>query len=71
MVGTVKSSRALQNLQHVVGGLNSLLLLVSGIYIGKDEWWHAGVLVFSYFVLNRLSSELFYRILVRVNGERC
>ena len=54
----------------MVGGLNSLLLLVSGIYIGNDEWWHAAVLVISYFVLNRMSSELFYRILLRVGSER-
>lgn len=59
----------MQNAQHVIGGLNSLLLLVSGIYIGKDAWGHAVLLVVSYFVLNRLSSELFYRILVSIREE--
>lgn len=62
-------SRKLQNAQHFVGGLNSLLLFLSGYYIGSSQWIKTIITVISYFVLSRLSSEIFYRILKEVEKE--
>ena len=63
------SSRKLQNLQHLVGGLNSLLLFLSGYYVGSTQWIKTIITIASYFILSRLSSEIFYRILKEVQKE--
>jgi len=63
------SSRKLQNLAHLVGAVNSLLLLLSGVFIGKGSFLYFFIIAFCYLFLTRLSSEIFYRILVRINEE--
>ena len=63
------NSRQLQNIQHIFGGLNSLILLLSGVSIGQSKWIQSGIMIVSYFILNRISSEIFYRILKEVERE--
>jgi len=63
------NSRQLQNIQHVAGGLNSLLLFLSGYYVGSNQWIKTIITIISYFILSRLSSEIFYRILKEVENE--
>lgn len=63
------SSRRLQNIQHLVGGANSLLLLFSGIMLGKGEYLYTAIMAILFFLLSRLNSEIFYRILCKVQSE--
>jgi len=62
-------SRKLQNLQHLIGGLNSLLLFLSGYYVGSAQWIKTIITIISYFICSRLSSEIFYRILKQIDKE--
>ena len=62
-------SRQLQNLNHIISGSNSLILLLSGVSIGQSKWIQSGIMIISYFILNRISSEIFYRILKEVERE--
>ena len=62
-------SRQLQNLQHLIGGGNSLLLFLSGYYVGSNQWIKTIIAIISYSILSRLSSEIFYRILKEVEKE--
>jgi len=55
------NSRQIQNLIHIVGAVNSLVLFLSGFYAGKNEWIKFLVFVICYLVLTRVQSELMYR----------
>ena len=64
-----KTSRGWQFLQHFVGGLYTILLLITGVYIGKEELWIGGILAALTFVVNRASSEISYQTQLRLFAE--
>ena len=60
------NSRELQNCQHVVGGIASLLIqitsVLAGMAIGNALPWYIPIVVgVTTFILIRLSSEITYR----------
>lgn len=63
------SSRQLQNLQHCIGGLRDILLVSIGVFFGMSEWTLGLIVAIIIFVTARLSSEIFYRILKKVEEE--
>jgi len=63
-------SRSLQNYQHIVGAIHQLLLLTTGIYIGKDNIQIAIVLGILFLIFSRLSSEIWYQTLQKIQSEK-
>ncbi len=55
------TSRGWQNIQHVVGGLYNILLMLTGVSFGKGEWVTSFILGCLTFTVNRTSSEITYR----------
>lgn len=64
-----KSSRGWQFLQHFVGGLYNILLLITGVYIGKNDFMIGTGLAILTFVVNRMSSEITYQTQLRLFAE--
>ena len=67
------SSRSIQNLIHLVGSINSLLLFLSGYFVGKNDLTKFIIFVISYLVLARINSELMYlrqKLVVREELEK-
>jgi hypothetical protein len=63
------NSRTLQNCQHLVGGINNILLVLVGVYFGKDNT-SVGVAVAGLtFLVSRMSSEISYRTQIKVIEE--
>ena len=63
------SSRRLQNLQHCIGGLRDVLLVSIGVFFGMSEWTLGIIVVIITFITARLSGEIFYRILKKIEEE--
>lgn len=63
------NSRNLQNLLHIVASLNEMLLLMSGIFLGAQKWLIGICCGMAFFTLKRLTSEIFYRILIKIEKE--
>ncbi len=63
------NSRTLQNLQHLIGGLNSILLVLVGVYFGKDNTSLGLVIAGFTFLVSRMSSEISYQTQIRVIAE--
>ena len=63
------NSRNLQNLMHLTAGMADLLLLLSGISFGAQKWLVGIFFGATFFISKRITSEIFYRILVQVEKE--
>ena len=63
------NSRTLQNLQHLVGGLHNILLVLVGVYFGKDNTSLGLIIAFFTFLVSRMSSEISYRTSIKVVEE--
>jgi len=57
-----QNSRNWQNVQHVVGGLYNILLMLTGVSFGRGDWTTSFILGCLTFIINRSSSEITYRI---------
>lgn len=55
------TSRGWQNIQHVIGGLYNILLMLTGVSFGKGDWATSFILGCLTFTVNRTSSEITYR----------
>lgn len=60
------NSRTLQNLQHLIGGIYSILLMLTaafaGMAVGKTiEWWVPLIVGIVTFLISRISSEITYQ----------
>lgn len=55
------TSREWQNVQHVIGGLYNILLMLTGVSFGKGEWYLSFILGCLTFIINRTSSEITFR----------
>jgi len=63
------NSRELQNLQHIVGGTYNILLVLVGVFFGKDNIALGIALSFLTFVVSRFSSEISYQTSIKVVKE--
>ncbi|NJD52432.1 MAG: hypothetical protein FIB07_06135 [Candidatus Methanoperedens sp.] len=63
------NSRELQNIQHLVGGTHNILLVLVGVYFGKDDTTLGIVMAFLTFLVSRLSSEISYQTSIKVVEE--
>ena len=63
------NSRELQNIQHVVGGTHNILLVLVGVYFGKDNTTLGIIIAVLTFLVSRLSSEISYQIGIKVVKE--
>ncbi len=63
------NSRTLQNLQHLVGGLHNILLVLVGVYFGKDNTSLGLIIAGFAFFVSRMSSEISYRTSIKVIEE--
>lgn len=64
-----ESSRTMQNVQHIVGGIYQIMLITVGVLFGKGDWTSGVILGFFTFLLSRLSSEITYQVQIRVIRE--
>jgi len=64
-----ENSRTLQNLQHLVGGLHNILLVLVGVYFGKDNTSLGLVIAGFTFLVSRMSSEISYQTSIKVIEE--
>jgi len=65
----IDKSRKLQNLQHFVGGIHSILLVLVGVCFGKDNI-PLGIIVGGFtFLVSRISSEISYQTSINVVKE--
>jgi hypothetical protein len=64
-----ENSRTLQNLQHLVGGMHNILLVLVGVYFGKDNITLGLVIAVFTFLVSRLSSEISYQTSIKVVEE--
>ena len=63
------NSRELQNIQHIVGGTHNILLVLVGVYFGKDNTTLGILIAFLTFFVSRLSSEISYQTSIKVVKE--
>ncbi|MBU3966945.1 MAG: hypothetical protein KKG76_06195 [Euryarchaeota archaeon] len=64
-----ENSRTLQNLQHLVGGLHNILLVLVGVYFGKDNTSLGLVAAGLAFLVSRMSSEISFQTSIKVVQE--
>jgi len=67
------NSRTIQNVVHLIGAANSLLLFLSGYFVGKNEILNFLIFAICYLFLTRLNSELMYlrqKLLLREELEK-
>ena len=64
-----RSSRGMQNLQHLVGGVSQILLVTLGVAFGQKDLFMGIVLSIMAFFANRASSEISYQTSIRVMDE--
>ncbi len=64
-----KTSRGMQNLQHLVGGISQILLVTLGVALGQKDLVMGTVLSILTFLANRASSEISYQTSIRVMDE--
>lgn len=67
------NSRIVQNIIHIVGAANSLLLFLSGYFIGKNDLLKFLIFVICYLILTRVNSELMYirqKLVIREELEK-
>lgn len=62
-------SRNLQNVNHIIGGLRDVLLILVGVLFAQSEWIYGVITAVIIFLTTRVSSEIFYRILKQVEKE--
>lgn len=60
------NSRALQNLQHLIGGVYSILLMLTAAFAGMAvsrslDWWVPVIVGIVTFLMSRISSEITYQ----------
>jgi len=63
------NSRTLQNLQHLVGGVHNILLVLLGVYFGKDNISLGLIIAGFTFLVSRMSSEISYQTSIKVIEE--
>lgn len=63
------NSRELQNIQHIVGGTHNILLVLVGVYFGKDNTSLGFLIAGLTFLVSRLSSEISYQTSIKVVKE--
>jgi len=63
------NSRELQNLQHIVGGTYNILLVLVGVFFGKDNIALGILLSCLTFLVSRFSSEISYQTSIKVVKE--
>lgn len=63
------NSRTLQNLQHLVGGMHNILLVLVGVYFGKDNTSLGVIIAGLTFLVSRASSEISYQTSIKVIEE--
>ena len=63
------NSRTLQNLQHLVGGVHNILLVLLGVYFGKDNISLGLIIAGFTFLASRMSSEISYQTSIKVVEE--
>lgn len=64
-----ENSRTLQNLQHLVGGVHNILLVLLGVYFGKDNISLGLIIAGFTFLVSRMSSEISYQTSIKVVEE--
>ncbi len=64
-----RSSRGMQNLQHLAGGISQILLVTLGVAFGQKDVFMGIVLSILAFLANRASSEISYQTSIRVMDE--
>ncbi len=64
-----KTSRGMQNLQHLVGGISQILLVTLGVALGQKDLVMGTVISILAFLANRASSEISYQTSIRVMDE--
>lgn len=64
-----ESARDYQNIQHLIGGLYNILLMITGALFGRGDWVVGIILGVITFIINRLSSEIAYQIQLRLIKE--
>ena len=64
-----QSSREWQNIQHFVGGLYNILLMITGVTFGKGDWFLSLIMGILTFTVNRISSEISYQTQKRFFAE--
>lgn len=65
----MSSSRYYQNVIHIIGGLHGISLILTGVFVGKDNYVIG--LMFATFTLlsSRISSEMEYRKQIEILKE--
>lgn len=64
-----KTSRGMQNLQHLVGGISQILLVTLGVAFGQSNLVMGIALSILAFLANRASSEISYQTSICVMEE--
>lgn len=64
------NSRSWQNIQHVTGGIYSIVLILTGVMAGKSEYWWTMFFGLVTFTLARISSEVDYQKMKSIIKER-
>lgn len=64
-----ENSRYLQNPQHLVGGAHNILLVLVGVYFGKNNTSVGVFLAVLTFIASRLSSEISYQTSISLMKE--
>jgi hypothetical protein len=64
-----KTSRGMQNLQHLAGGVSQILLVLLGVAFGQKDLVMGFVISVLAFLANRASSEISYQTSICVMNE--
>lgn len=63
------SSRKLQNVQHLTGGIYNICLMLIGLFFGKGDNTMGIVMTILTIIVSRISSEISYQTSIRVIKE--
>lgn len=67
-------SRKLQNIQHAIGGMYSILLMLTGTFSGMAvsgtvAWYVPTIIAIVTFILSRISSEISFQTNIKLFEE--
>lgn len=63
------SSRKLQNVQHLTGGIYNILLMMVGLFFGKGDTIMGIIMTILTIIVSRISSEISYQTSIKVIKE--
>lgn len=67
---SLSSSRKVQNIHHVVITIRTVLVMLTGVFVGKEQYLNASILFILLIIFSCLNAEIFYKLICKVQSEK-